>query len=80
MSIHKILLILLEVNISILFYFLNVINLSDIQFSGENNQFKRGSDQRGSPFKKRQFVQQITPPIHTGLFRNDLKSNFNIFR
>jgi len=40
----------------------------NVQFYEENNQFKRSastSDQCGSPFKKRRFTPQITPPAHT---------------
>ncbi|CAF1194861.1 unnamed protein product [Adineta steineri] len=38
----------------------------NVQFYNDNNQLKRTlsiSDQRGSPFKKRQYPQQITTPI-----------------
>jgi hypothetical protein len=63
--------IILPVNICIVLLILNYLKISsDVQFYGENNQFKRsqsGVDQRGSPFKKRQFTQQIALPVHTGL-------------
>ena len=52
------------------FFIVNCCWFADVPFYGENNQFKRslsGTDQRGSPFKKRNFSQTITPPTHTGL-------------
>lgn len=54
---------------------MKIFYLSDTQFYGENNQFKRslsGSEQVASPFKKRIFSQTITPPPHTGLESTDL--------
>ncbi len=45
-------------------------NFSDVQVYGDSNQLKRSlsvSDQRGSPFKKRQFSQQTTSPVQSGL-------------
>jgi hypothetical protein len=65
--------ILVEVNICILSLSFNnrtYSNLVDVSFYPDNNQLKRslsGSDQRGSPFKKRQFTQQKPRYIQTGL-------------
>ena len=47
------------------------LNDLDVLYYGDNNQVKRrlsGSDQRGSPFKKRQFSQETIAPVQTGLF------------